>query len=69
MKLPNPFKCDYCGALKGAGNGWWMRQAGGEFYAFPWDEGLADGPLIEHICSEACLHKALSLWAQDMRAS
>ena len=66
MKVPNPYRCDYCNTDKGETNHWWMRRR--EVYLFrlsPWDEVNAAQDEIgeyEHICSESCAAKALSKW-------
>lgn len=76
-RLPAPWKCDYCGALKGATNHWWMRNTFAVgFLLVVWDDKCADleskdnkedgdrnlRPIYEHICSESCANKALSQW-------
>ena len=63
MKLPCPYKCDYCVNLKGETNHWWLRpQELEQFILLPWDHMLADSDGYEHICSESCALKALSKW-------
>jgi hypothetical protein len=67
MKLTAPYQCDYCAALKGEANHWWLCWIGLDsndhevFSLQTWDEKKASA-LYEHICSEACAVKALSKW-------
>jgi hypothetical protein len=65
MKLPQPYKCDYCGKIKGESNHWWLRVTYGPGQAFivdEWSAQLADQGNVEHICSQECASKALSQW-------
>lgn len=66
MKLPSPYKCDYCDKLKGEANHWWLRWAGlnpaGRFVLQPWDEAKASTEDHEHICGQECAAKALAKW-------
>ena len=62
MKLAS-FKCDYCDTHKGESNHWWLRfKRSAAFLLFPWDEVKAQSGDHEHICSESCASKALSVW-------
>jgi hypothetical protein len=72
MKLPAPWKCDYCLQIKGETNHWWLRETravkkkDGLFVLELWNENLADARgedgkhLYEHVCSASCASKALS---------
>ena len=67
MKLATPYKCDYCGKLKGESNHWWLKLPQPDhpvprFELFPWNEALNDAEGVEHICSQECASKALSKW-------
>jgi hypothetical protein len=77
MKIPQPWKCDYCLNIKGPSNHWWLFIPDAEVTAeldstsnlfvknglfAKWDEVIADLTGVEHICSESCGAKALSKW-------
>lgn len=69
MKLPAPYKCDYCSNVKGESNHWWVRWTGldldrrpSQFVLQAWDAIKAATDDHEHICSESCASKALSKW-------
>lgn len=72
MKLPSPYKCDYCPNVKSDGSKWFLRipQAGGQvayttdaFLLLLWDETMAaDAVGIEHVCGQECAAKALAKW-------
>jgi hypothetical protein len=74
MKLPSPYRCDYCDKLKGESNHWWLSLApdsigalGGTvgFVMVPWGEMAALEPNVEHICGQECAAKALAKWMAD----
>ncbi len=73
MRIANPWKCDYCGAIKGEQNHWWMRDLvsahlSDSFCLVRWDEDRAGEeqshgkPEFEHICGRVCAGKALEKW-------
>jgi hypothetical protein len=66
VKLPNPYRCNYCLNLKGEANHWYLHflssVAGSAFILDWWDDTLAQRDDVEHICSQACASKALSSW-------
>jgi hypothetical protein len=63
VRLPTPYKCDYCGKLKGEANHWWLRDLGRQFFAlFKWEDQGAAADRMEHICGQACAGKALDRW-------
>ena len=63
MKVPCPYKCDYCLNQKGETNHWWLRPQDSEMFTLlAWDEARASDEGYEHICSESCAAKALSKW-------
>ena len=64
MKLHQPYKCDYCGQLKGDANHWFLSVIlNSTFLLRRWNEQFADSGDHEHICSEQCAIKALNKWA------
>lgn len=62
MRVAAPYQCDYCPEKKGLTNHWHLRIKGAAFMLIPWDELKAEQPEVEHICSESCAIKALSLY-------
>ena len=65
MKLPTPYKCDYCGKQKGDANHWWLSFLGdGMMYLRPWHNVTADDPGVEHICGQECATKAMAKWME-----
>jgi hypothetical protein len=72
MKVPQPYKCDYCPKLKGESNHWWVRSLvvpDVRFVLLRWDDvpdpsdNLPSGePAYEHICGQECAGKALAKW-------
>lgn len=66
MKIPQPYRCDYCPKVKGEANHWWLRSFSpldsDLFTLFSWDDASAAEDGVEHICSEQCAVKALSKW-------
>ena len=63
MKVPQPYKCDYCPKLKGDTNHWWLRDLDKQFFAlFRWDDHGAAADRMEHICGMECAAKALAKW-------
>jgi hypothetical protein len=63
MRVQCPYRCDYCLSLKGKTSHWWLRPRDIEqFRLVRWDQTLADQEHYEHICSESCASKALSMW-------
>jgi len=62
MKV-HSYRCDYCLNLKGESNHWWLRAPDREAFTLRrWDEAQADVLGCEHICSESCAAKGLSIW-------
>jgi hypothetical protein len=62
VKLPSPYKCDYCGKLKEASNHWFLvMPTQGMFRLSVWDEDLKDLE-SEHVCGLECAGKALAKW-------
>ena len=57
----NTYQCDICSALRTESNYWFMARGRTENYfeVFPWSINATKKDLM-HICSEQCLHKALS---------
>jgi hypothetical protein len=69
MKLPAPYKCDYCGKQKGETNHWWLALAdlAGECSVFqltPWSESVANTQKREDICGQECATKAMAKWME-----
>lgn len=67
MKLPSPYKCDYCGKLKGETNHWFLLWVGirnpqDAFWLLRWDDTKAAAEDHEHICGLECAGKALAKW-------
>jgi hypothetical protein len=74
MKIKAPWKCDYCGTVKGENNHWLMRDRvvptdDHDVFIMPrWNEEQAgrefpDGtPIYEHICGNVCAGRALEKW-------
>jgi hypothetical protein len=64
MKVPQPYRCDYCDKLKGDSNHWFLRYtfAAAHFWLIPWDDGKAASDDHEHICGQECAAKALAKW-------
>jgi hypothetical protein len=61
MKLPNPYKCDECGVLKGESNHWWRaRFSKGLFTIRAWGSVTNETKGEFHLCSESCASKAMS---------
>jgi hypothetical protein len=71
VKIPTPYKCDYCLTKKGETNHWWLRDVAhsSTFLLRVWDDGLADADGVEHICSESCASKALSQYMARIQAA
>lgn len=68
MKVASPYRCDYCGAPRGEANHWWLRiTVMTSFVLEAWSDALAADDGVEHICSEACVTKALSKWMREQR--
>lgn len=64
MKVPDPFRCDYCKRIKEPSDTWFLRSAGAlGFYLMRWDAELAEQPGYEHICSQGCAVRAFDRWA------
>lgn len=67
MKLPNPYRCDFCPVTKGENNHWYLVfLAPLDFNVAPWSEGPDEGN-PKHACSEQCVGKALNQWFEDRR--
>ena len=70
MLNASPYKCNYCGKVKGETNHWWVHPTLGPGTAFvldTWDDTVALKPDVENICSEACASKALSKWMGEQK--
>jgi hypothetical protein len=73
------YRCDYCPAIKGETNHWWMRRISAETFVLePWDgatagrldrDDISGVRVYEHICSEQCAHTALSQWLSRYSAN
>jgi hypothetical protein len=64
VKIPEPYRCDYCERIKGATNHWWMRRRtdlyledvrmlqmlplASAFILLAWDDGRADERDVDH---------------------
>ena len=65
MKLATPYKCDYCGKLKGEANHWWLRNTGASHFSLHrWDEDAVEDGAFEHICGQECATKAMAKWME-----
>jgi hypothetical protein len=57
------FKCDGCGRIKQESNHWWQFASlpGPQIFVFAWDSRVALGldAKVLHLCSEACVTKAV----------
>ena len=65
MKLPEPYKCDYCAATKKDTNHWLLVQftdavGNDRFVMSSWDDSSADKPNVKHVCGRSCAAKAQS---------
>src|SRR5262249_10601229 len=64
-QLPNPYRCDGCGVLKGETNHWWyaastLNAAGvAEWWIRQWNSD-AESPAVIHLCGTECAIKKLS---------
>lgn len=77
MKLPNPYKCDGCGTLKGEANRWWLQlnpvasqdlTVGFKLVTWENAEWDPDSDTVRaHICSEKCAVAALSKWMEEQK--
>lgn len=77
MKLPNPYKCDECGALKQDVNHWWLLLLGyrlfpnwppildSSFLLIRWDVDIADRDGVVHLCSQKCAIARLDKWMSE----
>lgn len=71
MKIPSPYKCDYCPKVKGETNHWFLAFPGTDTYfgLYVWgtrgNSVSPDAPGVEHICSQECAGKALSKWMDN----
>lgn len=70
MRVPQPYKCDYCEKLKGESNHWWLfwtKSEAGFFRFSTWDDVSAEKEGVEHICGQACAGKALAKWMESQQ--
>jgi hypothetical protein len=74
MQIPEHISCDVCGQPKGATNHWLIAITD----PHPGTVGIAFGKLgqevgdpdfkLEHLCGQACAHKRLSQWLDELNA-
>ncbi len=65
MARVNTYRCDGCGALKGAANEWWMvgtGTAGIEIWRWSDDRAQGAGERWLHMCGRECVQKLIERW-------
>lgn len=58
MKIET-FKCDICGAQKGATNHWWKIDAGRSLILVPIEDDYQAAGML-HLCGEACVQRKVA---------
>lgn len=66
MAITQTITCNVCGKQKREVNHWWVayESQGVGFMLSPWNENLARNDIVQSLCGQECVIKAVSEWMQ-----